>query len=124
MAAGMASAVPASTAGAAGPSPDGTEYQVVVNHEEQYVVWPTGTKLPEKWKGVSEPGPLKSQLDAVAKLSGKDGDLRLRVVINHEEQYSLWPVAAAQPKGWKTKAYCTIDECAGTIRGLRKLKKD
>ncbi len=27
--------------------------------------------------------------------------LRYKVVINHEEQYSLWPVDRANPSGWK-----------------------
>ncbi len=96
---------------------------MVVNHEEQYGVWPVASKLPGEYKGVSEPGPLKDQLAAFAKLAGKAGAPGFRVVINHEEQYSVWPVAAKQPKGWETKAYCQLDECAGTIKGLGKLSK-
>jgi len=28
---------------------DTTEYQVVVNHEEQYSIWPVGRELPLGW---------------------------------------------------------------------------
>lgn len=29
---------------------DGTEYQVVVNHEEQYSIWPATRELPLGWR--------------------------------------------------------------------------
>lgn len=28
-------------------------------------------------------------------------DIRYKVVVNHEEQYSLWPADAKSPLGWK-----------------------
>lgn len=28
-------------------------------------------------------------------------ELRYRVVVNHEEQYSIWPLARELPSGWK-----------------------
>ena len=42
----------------------------------------------------------------------QDDDRRYRVVVNHEEQYSLWPEEKDIPNGWKdtgragTKAEC------------------
>ena len=41
-----------------------------------------------------------------------DADARFVVVINHEEQYSIWPVGRELPHGWRavgkegTKAEC------------------
>jgi len=31
----------------------------------------------------------------------KDGDAAYRVVINHEEQYSIWPENRDNPPGWR-----------------------
>jgi MbtH protein len=28
-------------------------------------------------------------------------DIKYKVVINHEEQYSIWPAERENPKGWK-----------------------
>lgn len=36
---------------------DTTTYQVVVNHEEQYSIWPVGRELPLGWSGVGQQGP-------------------------------------------------------------------
>jgi MbtH protein len=36
---------------------DTTVYQVVVNHEEQYSIWPAGRELPLGWSGVGKEGP-------------------------------------------------------------------
>jgi MbtH protein len=41
-----------------------------------------------------------------------EGDSRYVVVVNHEEQYSIWPADRANPAGWQdagqagTKAEC------------------
>ena len=32
-------------------------YQVVVNHEEQYSIWPADRELPLGWRSVGQPGP-------------------------------------------------------------------
>ena len=36
---------------------DTTVYQVVVNHEEQYSIWPAGRELPLGWSAVGKEGP-------------------------------------------------------------------
>ena len=36
---------------------DNTTYAVVVNHEEQYSIWPTGRNLPAGWRAVGTEGP-------------------------------------------------------------------
>lgn len=38
--------------------PDKTKYQVVINHEEQYSIWPKGRKLPKTYTGLEMVGSL------------------------------------------------------------------
>ena len=38
------------------PDKDNTRYQVVVNHEEQYSIWPAHRELPLGWQGVGVSG--------------------------------------------------------------------
>lgn len=35
---------------------DDSLYRVVVNHEEQYSIWPADRQLPHGWTAVGEPG--------------------------------------------------------------------
>ena len=59
-----------------------------------------------------------------------DNDTQYKVVINHEEQYSIWPIDRKVPRGWKpvgkegTKQECLdyIEEVWTDMRplGLRK----
>jgi MbtH protein len=59
--------------------------------------------------------------------SEKEHDESYKVVVNHEEQYSIWPAADANAPGWKdegksgTKAECLayIDEVWVDMRPLR-----
>ncbi|MEM7106420.1 MAG: MbtH family NRPS accessory protein [Bacteroidota bacterium] len=44
---------------------DKTEYQVVINHEEQYSVWPTDRKIPLGWKSVGKKGTKAECLDYI-----------------------------------------------------------
>lgn len=37
--------------------PDGTEYRVVVNHEEQYSIWRAERELPAGWRDAGKRGP-------------------------------------------------------------------
>lgn len=45
---------------------DQTTYAVVVNHEEQYSIWPTGRAIPLGWREVGKNG-LKSDCLAYIK---------------------------------------------------------
>jgi MbtH protein len=55
-----------------------------------------------------------------------DEDVIFAVVVNHEEQYSLWPAGREPPKGWRrvggpgTKAECLrrIEEVWTDMRPL------
>ena len=44
------------------------------------------------------------------------GDQKYKVVINHEEQYSIWPVDRENPRGWKDEGFVgTKQECLDHI---------
>jgi MbtH protein len=36
---------------------DNTTYRVVVNHEEQYSIWPADREIPNGWKDAGKSGP-------------------------------------------------------------------
>jgi MbtH protein len=36
--------------------PDATVYRVVVNHEEQYSIWPTDREIPNGWRDAGRSG--------------------------------------------------------------------
>ncbi|GAA2037723.1 MbtH family NRPS accessory protein [Catenulispora yoronensis] len=44
---------------------DTREYAVVINHEEQYSIWPTGRELPNGWTEVGVRGPKRDCLDHI-----------------------------------------------------------
>jgi MbtH protein len=41
---------------------DSIEYAVVVNHEEQYSIWPTGREIPNGWRKAGKEGRKKECL--------------------------------------------------------------
>jgi MbtH protein len=44
---------------------DKTIYKVVINHEEQYSIWPSHRENPLGWKDVGKAGPKKECLDYI-----------------------------------------------------------
>jgi MbtH protein len=44
---------------------DTTIYNVVVNHEEQYSIWPVDRELPAGWRAVGKSGPKQECLDYI-----------------------------------------------------------
>lgn len=42
--------------------PDDKEYNVVINHEEQYSIWPVSLRIPEGWKPTGKRG-TKSEIE-------------------------------------------------------------
>jgi MbtH protein len=93
-------------------SQDSGKYQVVINHEEQYSVWPVKVNPPDGWRAITKPGSLKKCSNYIRKNWTDMRPLSIQkeyalsdkyaVVINHEEQYSIWPAKANPPDGWKT----------------------
>ena len=45
-----------------------------------------------------------------------DQDGRFLVLVNHEEQYSLWPKSNAIPNGWKQCKEGTKAECSAYVK--------
>ncbi len=43
-------------------SDDRTVYQVVLNHEEQYSIWPVDREIPLGWKAAGKTGPKEECL--------------------------------------------------------------
>ncbi|WP_370416335.1 MbtH family protein [Streptomyces fradiae] len=43
-------------------------FHVVVNHEEQYSVWPTYHDVPQGWRSVGEPAPREECLRRIEEL--------------------------------------------------------
>ena len=93
---------------------------VVINHEEQYSIWPSVEKLPRGWKVVHE----AIDLAGAVKRFPKIGDQRFQLVINHEEQYSIWPRNRKPPRGFsvpealRRREPCRIDECGRLLEEL------
>jgi MbtH protein len=44
---------------------DDREYTVVINHEEQYSIWPTGREVPAGWEEVGVRGDKQTCLDHI-----------------------------------------------------------
>ncbi len=44
---------------------DDRRYQVVINHEEQYSVWPEGREIPDGWKAVGKAGTKQQCLEYI-----------------------------------------------------------
>jgi MbtH protein len=51
---------------AAGHADDPRTYLVVVNHEEQYSIWPAGRDLPAGWRAEGTSGTRQTCLDHIA----------------------------------------------------------
>jgi len=47
---------------------DKTPYTVVVNHEEQYSIWPAQREIPSGWKAVGKSGPKAECLEYIEKV--------------------------------------------------------
>ena len=109
------------------PGESEIEYKVVINHEEQYSLWLSDKESPDGWKNTGISGNQNKCQEYIEEvwtdmrpLSIRRMDLSentgYRVVINHEEQYSVWPVELDVPKGWKAVGNRrTLDRCMAYI---------
>ncbi len=43
-------------------------YDVVINHEEQYSIWPVNSVIPQGWMAVGKSGPKQDCLDYIGKV--------------------------------------------------------
>jgi len=47
----------------------------------------------------------------------KEDTMVYKVVVNHEEQYSIWPAERENPKGWKDAGKSGLkDECLAYVK--------
>ena len=92
-------------------------YQVVINHEEQYSIWPADRDVPRGWEATGQTGTLAQAHAYIEEVWTDMRPLSLRtrmddagvardegrysVVINHEEQYSLVAAGARAPRPWR-----------------------
>ena len=91
-------------------------YKVVINHEEQYSIIPADNKAPSGWKDTRVRGNLAKCQNYIEEVWTDMRPLSIRklnlsedtpymVVINHEEQYSIWPVEMKIPANWKPAGF-------------------
>lgn len=104
------------------------EYNVVINHEEQYSIWPANRKPPKGWKETTISGDQTKCQKYIEEVWTDMRPLSIQkmnlpeeteyfVVVNHEEQYSIWPKKLATPENWrKTKFQGTLYPCVKYIK--------
>jgi len=114
--------------------PDERKYKVVINHEEQYSIWFAESEAPNGWKEARFKGSKKECLDYIEEVWtdmrplswrrnkewGNWADMKdqrgYKVVINHEEQYSVWFAEQEAPRGWKDAKFVGLKkECLDYI---------
>jgi MbtH protein len=61
---------------------DSTVYRVVVNHEEQYSIWPVAKAVPRGWFDAGKQG---SRTVCLAHIEQEWTDMRPRSLRNHDE---------------------------------------
>ncbi len=64
---------------------DKTVYNVVVNHEEQYSIWPTHREIPAGWKAAGKSGSKKECLDYIDEVWTDMRPLSLRRQMEEQE---------------------------------------
>jgi MbtH protein len=104
------------------------EYKVVINHEEQYSIWPINKKLHKGWQETEVYGNQAKCHEYIEEVwtdmrplsiqkMNLPEDTEYFVVINHEEQYSIWPKELALPDSWRqTKTHGTLYPCVKYIK--------
>jgi len=65
---------------------DEITYEVVVNHEEQYSIWPTGRELPLGWQAVGTSGAKPACLDYINKVWTDMRPLSLRKYMSEHQE--------------------------------------
>ena len=63
---------------------DKTIYQVVMNHEEQYSIWPADRELPIGWSPAGKVGPKQECLDYILEVWTDMRPLSLRKMLDEQ----------------------------------------
>ena len=108
------------------------EYKVVINHEEQYSIWSAEQRMSRPWRETGETCTLKGCTAYIEEVwtdmrplslrkqmeeAGLERDeMKYKVVINHEEQYSIWSGEQDVRGTWReTGQTCAFDDCMDYI---------
>ena len=67
------------------PGEEQREYEVVINHEEQYSIWPADRDPPLGWKLVGMPGTKAECLDHIEEVWTDMRPLSLRKVLESDQ---------------------------------------
>lgn len=109
------------------------QYKVVINHEEQYSIWRYNIEAQEGWENTEIKGKLVKCKDYIEEVWTDMRPLSIQkmnlseeteyaVVINHEEQYSIWPKEIELPEKWrKTEFQGLLYPC---VRYIKKVWTD
>ena len=104
------------------------QYKVVINHEEQYSIWQYSVETQDGWENTEIRGNLakcKDYIDEVwtdmrplsIQKMNLSKETEYAVVINHEEQYSIWPKEIELPENWrKTDFHGLLYPCVKYIK--------
>ena len=65
---------------------DRTVYKVVINHEEQYSIWPADRELPLGWNSVGKSGAKQECLDYIEEVWTDMRPLSLRKKMEEQEK--------------------------------------
>lgn len=65
---------------------DTTIYRVVVNHEEQYSIWPADREIPLGWKDAGKTGPKDECLEYIKEVWTDMRPLNLRKKMEEDEK--------------------------------------
>ncbi len=65
---------------------DSTIFNVVINHEEQYSIWPVGREIPLGWKAVGKEGSKQECLDHIEEVWTDMRPLSLRKKMEEMEK--------------------------------------
>ena len=65
---------------------DTTIYKVIINHEEQYSIWPVGQELPPGWREVGKSGPKEECLAYIKEVWTDMRPLSLRKKMEEAER--------------------------------------
>jgi MbtH protein len=68
---------------------DGTIYQVVINHEEQYSIWPEKREVPKGWKPIGKSGSKEECLEYIEEVWTDMRPLSLRSTVGEFFQQKI-----------------------------------
>jgi MbtH protein len=77
---------------------DTTIYTVVMNHEEQYSIWPEGREIPLGWKEVGVTGPKDECLSHIGEVWTDMRPLSLRKKMEEDEKRRAAEQAEEEPE--------------------------